>query len=221
MGIVAGDLATRFLLKTRPYETCPGDTDAVFEKSVADSRRSHRPSRPAARAEGPCRGRRPDARPRPFPSRPGALRQGAPADRPGRRDILPAQHLQQRRRRPPNRAARRRMLALGHLRVGLVHQPVARNRVGPRPRPLQHRLPQAQAQKPGAAQVREGADGSGRGGPQGLRGAARHRRGPRRRRAIPATPGSARRDGRSAPANRCISIAKVPTASSTSARSRA
>ena len=35
MGIVVGDLTTRFLLKTRPYETCPGDTDAVFEKSIA------------------------------------------------------------------------------------------------------------------------------------------------------------------------------------------
>ncbi|MCK4340378.1 MAG: hypothetical protein KAY37_01480 [Phycisphaerae bacterium] len=36
MGIVVGDLATRFLLKTRPYETTGGDTDAVYEQSIAE-----------------------------------------------------------------------------------------------------------------------------------------------------------------------------------------
>jgi len=36
MGIVVADLARRFLLKTRPYETRPGDSDAVFEKSVEE-----------------------------------------------------------------------------------------------------------------------------------------------------------------------------------------
>ena len=34
MGIVAGDLATRFLLKTRPYELHNGDTDTVFQESI-------------------------------------------------------------------------------------------------------------------------------------------------------------------------------------------
>lgn len=32
MGLVAGDLVTRFLLKTRPYEKIAGDTDEVFEQ---------------------------------------------------------------------------------------------------------------------------------------------------------------------------------------------
>lgn len=36
MAVVAGDLAMRFLLKTRPYETHRGDSDAVFEETVAD-----------------------------------------------------------------------------------------------------------------------------------------------------------------------------------------
>lgn len=36
MGIVVSDIATRFLLKTRPYEITPGDTDTVFEESVAE-----------------------------------------------------------------------------------------------------------------------------------------------------------------------------------------
>jgi predicted nucleotide-binding protein (sugar kinase/HSP70/actin superfamily) len=35
IGLVVSDLATRLLLKTRPYETHAGDTDAVFEGSVA------------------------------------------------------------------------------------------------------------------------------------------------------------------------------------------
>ena len=35
MGIVVGDLVTRFLLKTRPYETTAGDADAAFEESIA------------------------------------------------------------------------------------------------------------------------------------------------------------------------------------------
>jgi predicted nucleotide-binding protein (sugar kinase/HSP70/actin superfamily) len=35
MGIVVSDLASRMLLKTRPYETRAGDTDAAFEESVA------------------------------------------------------------------------------------------------------------------------------------------------------------------------------------------
>lgn len=34
--IVLGDLLTRFVLKTRPYETVPGDTDAALEKSLAE-----------------------------------------------------------------------------------------------------------------------------------------------------------------------------------------
>ena len=33
---VAADLALRFLLKTRPYETTPGDADAEFEQAVKD-----------------------------------------------------------------------------------------------------------------------------------------------------------------------------------------
>ncbi|MFH1747215.1 MAG: hypothetical protein ABIG44_09255 [Planctomycetota bacterium] len=36
MGIVVSDIATRFLLKTRPYETSSGDADAAFEESVED-----------------------------------------------------------------------------------------------------------------------------------------------------------------------------------------
>ena len=35
MGIVAAEITTRFLLKTRPYETNAGDTDACFEWSLA------------------------------------------------------------------------------------------------------------------------------------------------------------------------------------------
>jgi predicted nucleotide-binding protein (sugar kinase/HSP70/actin superfamily) len=34
--IVLGDFAQRFLLKTRPYETHAGDTDAVYERAIAD-----------------------------------------------------------------------------------------------------------------------------------------------------------------------------------------
>jgi predicted nucleotide-binding protein (sugar kinase/HSP70/actin superfamily) len=34
MSVVVGDLALRFLLKTRPYETTAGDTDTVFRASV-------------------------------------------------------------------------------------------------------------------------------------------------------------------------------------------
>lgn len=36
LAIVTGDLALRFLLKTRPYENSTGDADAAFEQSVAD-----------------------------------------------------------------------------------------------------------------------------------------------------------------------------------------
>ena len=36
MGVVVGDLAQKFLLKTRPYETQPGASDAVFEQAVTD-----------------------------------------------------------------------------------------------------------------------------------------------------------------------------------------
>ncbi len=36
MGVVVGDLAMRFLLKTRPYETTTGDADAAFAESVAN-----------------------------------------------------------------------------------------------------------------------------------------------------------------------------------------
>ena len=36
MGLVCGDLALRFLLKTRPYETTSGDADAAFLRSVED-----------------------------------------------------------------------------------------------------------------------------------------------------------------------------------------
>ncbi|HUU82970.1 MAG TPA: hypothetical protein VM243_05635 [Phycisphaerae bacterium] len=39
MAVVCGDLAQRFLLKTRPYETTPGDTDDAFLQSVADFER--------------------------------------------------------------------------------------------------------------------------------------------------------------------------------------
>jgi predicted nucleotide-binding protein (sugar kinase/HSP70/actin superfamily) len=34
MGLVAGDLVTRFMLKTRPYERIAGDTDEVFSESL-------------------------------------------------------------------------------------------------------------------------------------------------------------------------------------------
>jgi predicted nucleotide-binding protein (sugar kinase/HSP70/actin superfamily) len=34
MGVICGDIATKFLLKTRPYETRAGDADAEFERSV-------------------------------------------------------------------------------------------------------------------------------------------------------------------------------------------
>ena len=34
--IVLGDLAQRFLLKTRPYETHAGDTDAIYERAIAE-----------------------------------------------------------------------------------------------------------------------------------------------------------------------------------------
>jgi predicted nucleotide-binding protein (sugar kinase/HSP70/actin superfamily) len=34
MGIVLADLASRFLLKTRPYETTPGDADACFDEAL-------------------------------------------------------------------------------------------------------------------------------------------------------------------------------------------
>ena len=40
MGIVTGDLAMRFLLKTRPYETTAGDADAAFEASLSDLSRT-------------------------------------------------------------------------------------------------------------------------------------------------------------------------------------
>ncbi len=35
-GVVLGDLATRFLLKTRPYETTPGDAEAAFHAAIAE-----------------------------------------------------------------------------------------------------------------------------------------------------------------------------------------
>jgi predicted nucleotide-binding protein (sugar kinase/HSP70/actin superfamily) len=34
MGLVAGDIATKFMLKTRPYERIAGDTDEVFNESL-------------------------------------------------------------------------------------------------------------------------------------------------------------------------------------------
>ncbi len=36
MGVVCGDVAQRFLLKTRPYETTAGDADAAFLESIED-----------------------------------------------------------------------------------------------------------------------------------------------------------------------------------------
>jgi len=39
MGVIAGDLALRLLLKTRPYETTPGDSDEAFDRSVTDLER--------------------------------------------------------------------------------------------------------------------------------------------------------------------------------------
>ena len=36
MGVVVGDLALRFLLKTRPYETEPGASDAAFRRTVEE-----------------------------------------------------------------------------------------------------------------------------------------------------------------------------------------
>jgi predicted nucleotide-binding protein (sugar kinase/HSP70/actin superfamily) len=36
MGVIAGDIALRFLLKTRPYETCAGDSDEAFQRAVKD-----------------------------------------------------------------------------------------------------------------------------------------------------------------------------------------
>ena len=36
MGVIAGDLALKFLLKTRPYETHAGDSDEVFHETIAD-----------------------------------------------------------------------------------------------------------------------------------------------------------------------------------------
>lgn len=41
MGLVVGDLATRYLLKTRPYETVAGDADAAFRASMDDLCRTH------------------------------------------------------------------------------------------------------------------------------------------------------------------------------------
>ncbi|HOW19722.1 MAG TPA: hypothetical protein PLC79_11850, partial [Phycisphaerae bacterium] len=34
MGVICGDIVTKFLLKTRPYETRAGDADAEFERGV-------------------------------------------------------------------------------------------------------------------------------------------------------------------------------------------
>lgn len=36
MSVVAGDLAVKFLLKTRPYETYAGDSDEAFQRSIND-----------------------------------------------------------------------------------------------------------------------------------------------------------------------------------------
>jgi len=36
MGLVCGDLLLRYLLKTRPYETTPGDADTAYDESLAD-----------------------------------------------------------------------------------------------------------------------------------------------------------------------------------------
>lgn len=36
MGLIAGDIATKFLLKTRPYERSSGDADAAFQRSVVE-----------------------------------------------------------------------------------------------------------------------------------------------------------------------------------------
>lgn len=36
MGVIAGDITLRFLFKTRPYETCAGDSDEAFRRSIGD-----------------------------------------------------------------------------------------------------------------------------------------------------------------------------------------
>jgi len=41
MGLVVAELATRFLLKTRPYETTAGDTDQAFQDTLADLCATH------------------------------------------------------------------------------------------------------------------------------------------------------------------------------------
>ena len=37
-GVVVGDLLRKMLLRTRPYECCKGDTDAVYQQSIADAK---------------------------------------------------------------------------------------------------------------------------------------------------------------------------------------
>lgn len=50
MSVVTADTATRFLLKTRPYETRAGDADAVFEESLRSlDEVLSRPQKPAAK----------------------------------------------------------------------------------------------------------------------------------------------------------------------------
>jgi predicted nucleotide-binding protein (sugar kinase/HSP70/actin superfamily) len=39
LAVVVGDILQKLLLKTRPYETHPGDTDAVFEESISQCER--------------------------------------------------------------------------------------------------------------------------------------------------------------------------------------
>jgi len=39
MCVITGDLALKFLLKTRPYETTAGDSDEVFQQSIAEFER--------------------------------------------------------------------------------------------------------------------------------------------------------------------------------------
>ncbi len=70
--------------------------------------------------------------PRPVPRGARPLQARPPADRRGRRDFLPPEHLQQLRGGPQDRSPRRRGVAVRHDRVGLVHQLVAEGAAPPR-----------------------------------------------------------------------------------------
>jgi hypothetical protein len=128
--LLCADLLHKLLLMHRPYETRRGDTDAVYEESLADLCRTleRTPVEPGVQLQSlrdsmvRSRARFHGAVARPVPHSDRANRAGTPADRNRGRNLLPVEHLLQRKPGGVPGTIRRRSVAQRSGGVDLVHQ---------------------------------------------------------------------------------------------------